>query len=180
MKPKDCTVRYQGVPILRSSNVTSTSTEGENTWDPDPVSKRLLNQCVGFGIEMCVNRIEMGTWCNLLPVEWLHSSFQQLRTSATTPSVPGSLNHGPYCRSINWQSTVLHSLISHIWTVTWLDFYCVVSFYTIQTSEWSAWHHCRNRVTWLPRYERLHCKTHLHTPRIKTKSATDWCYAHLV
>ena len=41
---------------------------------------------------------------------------------------------------------------SHIFTVTWLHFYCVVSFYTLQKSEWAGWRHCRNRVTWLGFY----------------------------
>ena len=48
-----------------------------------------------------------------------------------------------------------YSRLSQILTVTRLDFYCVVSFCTIQKSEWSVWRHCKNRVTWLSRFERL-------------------------
>ena len=39
--------------------------------------------------------------------------------------------------------------------VTWLGFYCEVSFYTIQKSEWTVWRHCRNRVMWLKIWEVL-------------------------
>ena len=42
---------------------------------------------------------------------------------------------------------------SHILTVTWLDFYCAVSLCTIQKSKWSVWRHCRDWVTWLPKFE---------------------------
>ena len=50
-----------------------------------------------------------------------------------------------------------HSKTSHNLTVTWLDFHCIVSFYTIQKSEWAGWRRCRNRVTWLSRNERVYC-----------------------
>ena len=35
----------------------------------------------------------------------------------------------------------LYSRTPHTLTVTWLDLYCVVSFSTIQKSEWSVWRH---------------------------------------
>ena len=43
----------------------------------------------------------------------------------------------------------------HILTVTWLDFYCAVSFHTIHKSPWVGWRHCRNWVTWPSRYDRF-------------------------
>ena len=49
------------------------------------------------------------------------------------------------------------SRLSHKYTITWLDFYFVVSFYTIQQYEGSVWRHCRNRVTWLYTYGRGDC-----------------------
>ena len=41
-----------------------------------------------------------------------------------------------YCKSER-----KNSWLSHIRTATWLDLYCVASFYTIQLSEWSVWRH---------------------------------------
>ena len=50
-----------------------------------------------------------------------------------------------------------YSRTRHTLTVTWLDFYYVLSFYTIQKSEWLVGRHCKNRVTWLSRHGRLDC-----------------------
>ena len=55
------------------------------------------------------------------------------------------------------RKSVLYGRTSHILTATWLDLQCVVSVLTIQKSEWSVWHHRRNRVTWLSRYGRFDC-----------------------
>ena len=41
---------------------------------------------------------------------------------------------------------------SHVPTVTWLDFYCVVSFYATQKSKWAGWRHCRHQIMWLDFY----------------------------
>ena len=50
---------------------------------------------------------------------------------------------------------IYYNRASLILAVTWLDFYCAVSFYKIQKSEWSVWRHSSNRVTWLSRNEDL-------------------------
>ena len=71
-------------------------------------------------------------------------------------------DHGSEGAELQWYygnsmcSRQIYSRTSHVLTVTWLDFYCAVWFYTIQKSEWAKWHHCRNRVTWLSRYEKFY------------------------
>ena len=50
-----------------------------------------------------------------------------------------------------------HSRLPHNLAVTWLDCNYVVSFNTTQKFECSVWRHCRNRITWLSRYEGVHC-----------------------
>ena len=67
-------------------------------------------------------------------------------------------------------SNNVYSRVSHSWTDTWLDFYCVWSFYTAQKSEWSVWRHCRNRITWLSKYERLYRVCH----RLRTRTHRSW------
>ena len=63
-----------------------------------------------------------------------------------------AVNDQTQITGIFWAPQFEGTVEPHILAVTWLDFYTVVSFCAIQTSEWVWWRHCRNGVLWLDFY----------------------------
>ena len=93
----------------------------------------------------------------------LHKRFRKLSyqfASWRTRSIGISAGWSRHAKSPIFKPekcSLVYSRKSHVLTVTWLAFSCVVSFYKIQKSEWSVWRHSRNRVTWLSRNESFNC-----------------------